>query len=100
MEKFTTQDIKEFFKDVVLAKWAKEGKLKKRPISYTLTKYKEDKKRTYSYSVKLSELMIADPILKSSIEFKINTKTFKCLGYDFSIQWQNFLATKENNVTV
>ena len=100
MEKFKKQDIKYFIKDTVLPKWLKDGKLKKRPISYILSKYKGDKKRTYSYSIKLSELMVADPMFKEDIDLKVNAKTFICAGYDFSYQWQKLLANKENTQTI
>ena len=100
MEKFTTQDIKDFIKDTVLPKWLKDGKLKKRPISYILSKYKGDKKRTYSYSIKLSELMVEDPMFKEDLELKVNAKTFRCAGYDFSHLWQELLASKEKAQTI
>ena len=39
-------------------------------------------------------------IFKEEIKLKINAKTFRCLDYDFSCQWQEFLNNKENTKMV
>ena len=101
MKKFTTEDVKWFLNNVIIPKWIRDGKIKpQRAVSYTLTMYKEGKRRTCDYIINLNSIMAPVNNFGKDLVLIINNNTFQCNEYDFSVQWKEFINSKENIQTI
>ncbi|MBO5954803.1 MAG: hypothetical protein J6Q13_02395 [Clostridia bacterium] len=98
--KFTTEDVKDFIKQVAIPKWHKERKLlRRKPIEYKLTKIKETKKSGCVYVIDFRDSMVENTFINELI-FVVNETTFASDEYNFSEEWQQLLKLKQYAKTI
>ena len=87
--------VKNFLQDVVHPAWLKQKKLRPhRPISYSIARIKDEKKRSYTFVLDFSNELIKHN-LENEIIFKVTTKKFISKEYDFSDEWQEYQIQQE-----
>ena len=88
--------VKNFLHDVVHPRWVKQRKmLPHRPISYSISRMKDERKRSYIYVLNFKTDLIKHNI-EEEISFRVTTKKFISKEYDFSREWQAYQIQQEN----